>query len=569
MGSRTGDVLWLVDGVRFNNRLYATTPPLDTMPAGIVDRIEVLSGGQALFYGTQAVAGAVNIVTKPFSDKPSGSITLSDDSHASRHVDANFATGTTLGQIVVYGSKDKSDGYDAFRPQDYQPSATSRKRGYDVGTIGAKYGIDFSDALRLALSYQHTDADLDYALPFRVQRDVNSRKEDIATVKVDYQASSNFGLFVKGYYHNWHTNYDTFYNDLGAPGTIDVLYDNAFWGYKDRGVNALGKLDIAQGVEAYFGYDLQSYGGRDEVLVIEQHNEVTQAGFGQLRLTNLAQGLTLAAGVRYNRPSVGETATIWNVSGQYELPASMYLKGEVGTNFRLPDAEELFANDPQDELGNPNLKPERSTSVNASFGGRPVLGNQRLHWEITGFARDITNLIDYGDFNATTGQDVFDNVPGTVHVRGGQALLETDFGGNLSANANYTFNSARVDGVQLDRIPKGLFKAGVDVHPADQRFGIAATVNYTGDVTRSVGGTEIGYGKYTVVDLSGRYFLDARRHQVVNLSVRNLLNREYGQPGRGCADVSTDGPYDCSAPYVYRNLGLPRTYAISYTYKLD
>ncbi|HEV7716853.1 MAG TPA: TonB-dependent receptor plug domain-containing protein, partial [Steroidobacteraceae bacterium] len=62
-GSRTGDVLWLVDGVRINNRLYNGTPPLDTVPSSIVERLEVLEGGQSLFYGTGAVAGAVNIVT--------------------------------------------------------------------------------------------------------------------------------------------------------------------------------------------------------------------------------------------------------------------------------------------------------------------------------------------------------------------------------------------------------------------------------------------------------------------------------------------------------------------------
>src|SRR5580698_4607097 len=52
-GSRTEDVLWLVDGVRMNNRLYGGTTPLDTLPASIVDRIEILQGGQALYYGTE------------------------------------------------------------------------------------------------------------------------------------------------------------------------------------------------------------------------------------------------------------------------------------------------------------------------------------------------------------------------------------------------------------------------------------------------------------------------------------------------------------------------------------
>ena len=56
-GSRCADILWLVDGVRINNRLYANTSPLDTIPAHMVERVEVLYGGQGIFYGTQATAG--------------------------------------------------------------------------------------------------------------------------------------------------------------------------------------------------------------------------------------------------------------------------------------------------------------------------------------------------------------------------------------------------------------------------------------------------------------------------------------------------------------------------------
>lgn len=569
LGSRTQDVLWLVDGVRINNRLYSGTTPLDTMPSSIVDRLEVLDGGQALFYGTQAVAGAVNIVTKPFSNTLNGSGSVSGDSNNSRHVDFNVADGFNFGQVVVYGSEDRSSGYQAFRDQDYQPSASNRDRGYDVTTLGIKYGVDFTPQVRLDASYQRTDADLDFALPFRVARDVNSRREDLATVKLDYQATDDLAVFVKGYYHNWHTSYDTYYNDLATPGVLDVLYQDAFWGYKDRGVNALGRWVITKGVELYFGYDEQQYGGSDEVLVITQHDETTQAGFAQVRLTpELISDLTLAAGIRYNSPSEGEKATIWNVSGSYQLPANLYLKGEVSTNFRLPDAEELFANDPEDERGNPDLKPEKSTSVNLSFGGRFELAGEKFHWELTGFGRNITDLIDYATFDDDTGQDVFGNVPGTVHVRGGEASIEMAFSDAFSANANYTFNHARQEGgQQIDDVPKSLFKAGIDFHPAAQPFGATATLNYVGDVSRAVGGVETSYGSYVVVDLSARYFLDAQRHQSLNFSIRNLLDREYGTPARGCQDVATDGPYDCSSPYVYVNLGLPRTFALDYTYR--
>ena len=64
-GSRCEDVLFLVDGVRIANRLYNTTSSLDTFPAHSVERVEVLYGGQGIFYGTQSVAGVVNIDCVP------------------------------------------------------------------------------------------------------------------------------------------------------------------------------------------------------------------------------------------------------------------------------------------------------------------------------------------------------------------------------------------------------------------------------------------------------------------------------------------------------------------------
>jgi outer membrane cobalamin receptor len=568
LGSRTDDVLWLIDGVRINNRLYSGTPPNDTLPSGMVDHIEVLEGGQALFYGTAALAGAVNIVTRPFSDTPRASVNIGGDTNSSGHVDGFFSDGFGRQQVVAYASYDKSQGYRAFRPQDYEPSATDRDRGYDVLTLGAKYAINFSDQLRLEASYQHTKADLDYSLPFRVARDVNSRKEDLATAKVDYTLNDNASFYVKSYYHRWHTSYDTDYNDLTTPGTIDVLYQNAFWGYDDYGVNALSKFSFTKGLDYYLGYDLQIYGGRDEVLVIEPVKEHTQAVFGQIRATpDLIPNAHLAAGFRFNSPDVGEHATIWNASGQYDFTDALYFRTTLGTNFRLPTAEELFANDPQDERGNPHLLPERSKSINASIGGSVSSGQSKYSWELIGFARDITNLIDYDTFDDDTGQSVFGNVPGTVKVRGGEIALTAAFTGSTSAQMNFTANRSKQDGgTQTDRVPEQLFKAGVDYHPTVLPLGASLTVNYTGKTYISVAGNEIGYGKYAVVDLSGRYFLDNARKQRLSVSVQNLFDREFGRPSRGCRDVPGDGAYDCSSPYIYVNRGLPRTAVFRYTY---
>jgi outer membrane cobalamin receptor len=566
LGSRTEDVLWLVDGVRINNRLYSGTPPTDTLPAAMIDHIEVLEGGQALYYGTSALAGAINIVTRPFSNTPSGSVSVGADTHWGRHIDASFADGFGRQQIVVFGSFDKSNGFRAFRPVDYQPSATDRDRGYDVWTLGGKYAFNVTDQLRLNASYQHTYAILDFASPFRVARDVNARKEDLATLKLDYELTDDIGFYVKSYYHRWHTSYDTIYNDLQTPGTQDVLYDGAFWGYNDYGVNALGQFKLATGVEAVLGYDLQIYGGRDEVLVIEQHDERTQAVFGQVRVNpDLLPRTHLAAGFRFNSPSVGAKATVWNVSGQYDVLPNLYFKTTFGTNFRLPSAEELFANDPQDERGNPHLKPERSKSINASLGGS--VGNARFSWELVAFARNIDNLIDYGSFDDETGQDVFANVPGTVKVRGGEIALSAVLTPSLSTHASFEANRSKQDGgAQLLRVPQQVGKAELDFHPDTLPLGATLAMSYTGNVATSVGDDLVPYGHYIVFDLSGRYYIDSARKQRISVSLQNVFDRQYGRPGRGCLDTAADGPYDCSAPYTYVNRGLPRTATFRYIY---
>ena len=186
---------------------------------------------------------------------------------------------------------------------------------------------------------------------------------------------------------------------------------------------------------------------------------------------------------------------------------------------------------------------------------------------MTGFARNITDLIDYATFDEEAGQDVFGNVPGTVKVRGGEVALGAEVSDSLSARLSFEANTSTLDdGAQQSRVPRQLGKAELDFHPAGRPFGVTLSVSYTGEVAATVGSAVIGYGRYTVVDLSGRYFFDAAHRQRVSVSIQNLLDRDYGTPGRGCLDVPTDGPYDCSSRYLFVNRGLPLTASLRYTY---
>ena len=573
-GSRTEDVLWLVDGIRINNRLYAGTTPLDTIPSGMVERIEVLDGGQALFYGTQAVAGAVNIVTKSFSDHPDGAVSAGGDSNNGKQVQGYFRDSIGSSHVVAYALHDESTGIQPIPDADYQPSGTDRHRSYKVTTVGGKYAYDFTDSLTLSAFYQHTNANLDFAQPMLTANAFNQRNEDLVSTRLDYTPSDEFKFYIKDYYHWWISHYSEFDNGStpysytpGAPGQISIASDHDFWGYKDYGINLLTQIAVNRGFEYLAGYDFQNYTGRDAVLVIEQQTEHVNAFFGQIRTTpDLIPDAHLAAGVRYNVPSVGQSALVWNGSGKYDFSKAVFLKVSAGTAFRLPTDEELFADDPEDERGNPDLKPETSQFANVSLGGAAAVGDAQLKWELIGFYRGIKNLIDFQSFDATTNQVVFGNDPDKVTVHGAELTLSAAMTTALSATFDATYSHARQSGssLQFDQVPVTQLKGGLDYHPGESPFGATVTLVHVGDIDDEpigAGNGRYGYGNYTVVDLGGRFFLDSARRQRIDLHLNNAFNKTYiSGLGYGVND-------DTGNPYVVHDLGVRRTFSAYYTYR--
>ena len=563
LGSRTEDVLWLLDGVRMNNRLYAGTTPLDTLPSSIVDSIQILEGGQGLFYGTEAAAGAIDILTKNFSLTPDGAVTIGGDTNRSFHFDGYFRNSLAQNHFVVYGDVDTSDGYQPFRDQDIQPSDTAGERNYHVYTFGTKYAYDFSHNLRASAFFQHSSATLDFGQPYLTAVAHNERNENILTGKLDYANGDAFQFFLKGYYHWWASHYTEFDNVIGSPGETTPVEDGGFWGYDDRGLNLMARFRLNSALYGIVGYDFQNYEGHDAVLVIEQHTESVNAVFAQLATSSdLMAHTVLAAGVRYNSPTVGESATIWTLSGKHDFSGSLFLRGQVGTSFRLPTAEELFANDPFDERGDPNLKPEQSTNANLSLGG--LFDSSHFNWEATCFWRNVTNLIDFVSFDQETQQSVFGNVPGTVVVKGAELQLGAEFP-DFTASISYTYSSAVQDsGQQINAIPLQQAKATLDYHPLGEPFGITASAVFVGQVWATglgVGDGIAEYGRYPLVDLAGRFFFDAAQHHILTLRLQNAFDRQYASSlGTGVRDV--DG-----SEYVYWNLGVPRTLQVRYTYK--
>jgi outer membrane cobalamin receptor len=567
-GSRIQDVLWTVDGVRVNNRLYSTTAPNDTLPASMIERIEVLKGGESLFYGTQGVAGVINVVTRSFSNRTGGEVNLGGDTNDSWHADGYLRGAAGRHRYVAFANVDKSDGFEAFDV--YQPSATARKRGYDERTGGFKYGYDFTDDLAFSASWIHTDADLDYPGARLTAFSQNQRDEEIMSAKLDYAPDEGLQFYVKGYHHDWNSHYTTIENDLANPGTTNVTDDNLFWGYKDTGANVLAKLPVGK-VDVLAGYDFQTFKGRDDVLIIEQLSEDVHAVFGQLRTNKtFSDRGSFAVGMRYNK--TGETtATVWNVSGRYDLTPSLFVQANAGTGFSLPTAEQLFAVDPFSTFGNPELKPEESRNLNVSIGGR-FAGD--AEWQLTGFKRDVDDLITFStdlslipasvqahpDF-ASAGE-AYINL-GEVEFSGFEASLAKRLMEGVTVSASYTQTDAKAKGssVQLDRIPEELAKAQIAWAPADSRFGGSATALWTGDVFQTISGNRINYGDYYVLDLAAHAFLDNDHKQKLTFRVQNAFDEDYATRVNS-APVDPPGV----GRFIFNNRGTPRTFHIRYSY---
>lgn len=560
LGSRTNEVLLLVDGVRLSNRLYATTTSLDTIPAHMVERIEVLKDGQGLHYGTQAVGGVINVVSKAFTRDFDGSVEAGYDTNEGYHFNGYARGGTGDHYFVAFASHDQAEGFQPFRDEDYQPSATDRRRSYDLTSAGLKYAFAPSDAFRLTASYQHSEGDFDWATPEKAAFYQNHRNEEIAALKLDWKPAENFNLYVKGYWHDWDSVVNRRNNVLGGngqpTGATTVISDNERWEFEDRGINVMGEFEASANVALIAGYDFQKYDALDEAFLIAPLSESVHAAFGQV---NLDFGPAhLSAGIRHNMPSAGQQSTVWNLSGKVDVTEGIYVRGLVGTSFRLPDAYELYVIDPCCEQGNPNLIAEESFNTEFGIGYR----SDAISVEALGFYRTVDNLIGI-TYDLPAYPDGFIiNTQDRTRVWGGELIVNARLSDMFGFTFDYTHTTARFEGsaLQIQDIPKDLAKFIVSAQAPGGRFGGTLAVNWVGDVWDNVAGGigRVEHGNYVIADLSGFAFLDEAQRHRLGLRIENLFDRQYAtRVTRQRADVT-------NVSYAAWNLGTPLTAHVTY-----
>ncbi|MEA3233588.1 TonB-dependent receptor [Pseudomonas mosselii] len=544
LGGRNDDTLILLDGVRLNNRLYGGLY-LDTLPANAVERIEVLKGGQSLLFGTQAVAGVINIVTRsPKSREASGEVNLGLDSFAGSSKDARveriFSNGFGDLGLLAYVSHNVSDGYQPFRNRDYSGNVSDKKRGYEVTTFGGKAIQAFGDDARLELFYQYTDANLDFARPVNNYKTSNDRVQQIATATFEQRLNERLSYFIKGHVNDWDTRYTRINNR--DDGSRNVVNHNDYWGFTDWGVQAEGKAELDGGHVLVFGSDNQWFKGQDDVLVIDDNKAQANALYAQLRprieaLSNWHPSL----GVRHEAMSGGDSATVGMLTSLYDLNDNWQLRGQYGSAYKLPNAEQLFVNEPGDEIGNRDLKPEKSRNAELGLDYHGLLLEREFSASVTVFRRKISDLITLDGSQWVNGQ-------GQVQMRGfeADARIQLDDQWSLQADMTRNLTESRT-GATINDVPSFFARSRVGFESADRMWGAGGAIRYIRDVVSSKG---VDYGHYSVVDADAYRYLDGARQHRLSLLVENLFDRDYVTSRASNVD----------------NLGRPFTSELRYTY---
>lgn len=543
LGGRNDDTLILLDGVRLNNRLYGGLY-LDTLPANAIERIEVLKGGQSLLFGTQAVSGVINIVTRsPQTREASGEVNLGADTFGGTTGDARvekiFNNGFGDLGLLAYVSRNVSEGYQPFRNRDMK-NVSDKKRSYEVTTFGTKAIQSFGDDTRLELFYQYADANLDFARPVDNHKTTNDRVQQIATATFEQTLNERLSYFVKGHINDWDTRY-TRINNVEGGGTR-VINHNDYWGFTDWGVQAEGKAVLPGEHVLVFGSDNQWFKGQDDVLIIDDNKAQAHALYTQLRPTIEAlPNWHPSIGVRHEAMSGGDSATVGMLTSLYDLNDNWALRGQYGTAYKLPNAEQLFVNE-DDEKGNRNLKPEKSRNAELGVDYKGSLLARDFSASVTLFKRKITDLITLDDIQWVNGQ-------GQIQMRGFEADAKLQLNEQWSVQADMTRNLTESRaGVTINDIPGFFARSRVGYESADRLWGAGTAVRYIGDIVSS---KKVEYGNYTVVDADAYRYLDNAHQHRVSLLVENLFDRDYVTSRASNVD----------------NLGRPFTSEVRYTYR--
>lgn len=509
-GATSGNALILVDGLAVSDASqFDNTFDLNFITPDQVERIEILRGSQSTLYGSNAVAGVINIITRKNSDKKFGvGLNGSYGSYHDFQGNANVHGNVQHFSYLLSYKTEKTNGFsDAYDPTG---KAGFDNDGFRQNAVFAKLGL--SAGSRWDFQYLFNWNDYHHDL------DEGGSMDD-----KDYTGKSKYLLngfsseyrFKKGSWHllySYQRNKRSIVNDssdvaVGAYSNFDSSLFSANTHQAETYVNwdVTSRIRLTGGAAFTFSeMNKQDY-TPDTAIVLPGGAHTNQiSGYASFLLHNLG-GFNLELGGRFNHHSLYGNNQTFSLNPSYLLNEHHKLFVNISSAYRVPSLYQLYDN----TYGNEQLQPETTISYEAGY--QASVAHSRVDFRVTGFAREIRDQIIFFYDPVTMGSQ-FRNADKQkaygVELEGSWLITK-----GLVLTANYTYVDGRVTTQQdnkdtsfynLYRIPKHAVNATLGYQATPALYVSASGKYITSRVDPSTFPTTI-LGDYYTVDLYGEY----------------------------------------------------------------
>lgn len=419
-GLPTTGLLVLIDGHPQYMGLMGH-PIADAYQTMMAERVEVLRGPASVLYGSNAMGGVINIVTRKMQeDGIRTNINIGVGSYGSIQTEATNRIRKGRFSSTVTASYNRTDGHRA-------DMAFEQYGGY------AKLGYDFTDNWKVWGDVNVTR--FNATNPGAVMKPYIDNDQRITRGMTSF-ALENYYEKTSGalsFFYNWG---DHWINDGYQPGGEPLQYR---FNSNDQmlGVSWYQSVQLFQGNRLTVGADYFHFGGEAWNQFFDGHRETSAnkslnevAGYVDFR-QDIAAWLTLDAGARVDYHSQTGTEFIPQVGLAFHLPENAEIKAMASKGFRNPTIREMYMFPPQ----NPDLKPEKLWNYELSFSQR--LMDNRLSYGLNVFYINGENLIIR--LPNPNGSGMLNQNSGEIENWGAEANVGYQFNPVWSVMVNYSW----------------------------------------------------------------------------------------------------------------------------------
>ena len=536
-GSSDGNVLLLVDGIPQNDpSVISNYFDLNFINTSQIERIEILKGGQSTLYGSDAVSGVINIITKKTEKKkfvPYAAVNFGSYGTVN-------GTGGVRGQNKVitynaYASAISSTGFSSA--YDSSGKKNFDKDGYNQYILRGDVGLKISNSLLWNFygNFSRYKSDVD-AAAFTDDRDFYIRNKNWQTgtsvqwrnAKSEMHINYQFN-YVNRFYLDDSTDRGSFayYSKSNYTGRTHFaeLYENYRWQH----------VSLLAGVDYHFYNTKQSYNSVSSFGPFHTELGDSLAKMWQLSpyvsvVYNNA-GANIEAGGRYNHHNVYGDNFTYTFNPSYLIQHKIKLFANVSSAFKTPSLYQLF--DPYN--GNKNLDPEKTIIAE---GGAEVYPTSVMRLRVTGFYRKTKNAIQFviTDPVYFTGQ--YQNI--TDQKNYGAETEFTYTGEKWNISVNYTFTKGKISSAYSesgDRLTKdtsynNLYRVpqnAVNIFASyllNKKIIFSSLIKYVGKRLEPVfAAAPKTLNDYFTIDVSGQYRFNEGVRIFVDL--KNITDQKY------------------------------------------